>query len=156
MIAKGRNASNARHIARSVVRDGSDQFTSAQRNQIINRYFELINTLDEFPEDVVSNRVYGDMGKLLKNSDEFNAGFIKGMYHQLEFMDELRQAGRTIESLEKGFSFNKLNAEEGDKAIQRFVDIIADGERHFEVKSFSTYSGGNVTAVTNGLKKELG
>ena len=151
MIKHGRNPTNVRGVMRDIVRcDLCDPvLTNADKNRLINKYFTVLNDVDNLPVDAVSNRLWGDLGKYAGHPN-----FMRGSFNQLEFMDDLKNARITVESLEKGFGFKKtVNGVDGH--VQRYVDIIADG-RHFEVKNFIAYSTKNTKAVTEGLEKELG
>ena len=89
MISRGRNAANARHIARSIIRDSGRALNAAQKNQVINRYFELIKSLDDLPDAAVRQRFFGDLGKLMFSNGQVNTGFIRGTYQHLEIIDDL-------------------------------------------------------------------
>ncbi|WP_459924935.1 hypothetical protein [Desulfatiferula olefinivorans] len=88
------------------------------------------------------------MGKLLFNeaTSSYNTGFIKGLFHQLDFLDDLRDAEKNVEALEKSVSLANT---------QRYVDVVADGGRKFELKNYSHYTGDNIKNVIKGLDKEL-
>jgi hypothetical protein len=109
----------------------------------------MVANLDSLPVATVGNRLWGDLGKYIGNS-----GFLRGSFHQLEVMTELRAAGIPIESLEEGFSFSK-QIDDIEKNIWRYIDIKAGG-RHFEVKNFKNYGPDRVKDVTKGLDKEIG
>ena len=101
---------------------------------------------DDFSEGAVSNQLYGNTGKLVKYEDEFNAGFINGMYQQLEIMDELREVGIVVSNLVKGIG----HTVENQKRVQSLIDIIADSRR-FDSRNFANYFGASRAAVVNGL-----
>jgi hypothetical protein len=146
MLREGRTNNNVRHIARAIAK--TDGLSDAVKMDMINRYFKLIGDLDSLEGGVdIGRHLYGDMGKLLYNSatKSYNTGFIKGMFHQLEFVEDLLHNGSKIEKIEKGI--------ETDKILRR-TDIIADGRR-FELKNFAHYTGDNVKAVKEGIEKDL-
>ena len=89
------------------------------------------------------------MGKLLFNpaTNSYNTGFIKGLFHQLEFLEDLRGANKSIEALEKSIT-------KAEGAVQRFVDVVADGRR-FELKNFTHYGKVNQDAIVGSLQKEI-
>jgi hypothetical protein len=146
MILNGRNSTNVRTVMRDIVRQPG--LSDAQKNRFINNYFKMVSDLHDSANAVnVGNRFWGDLGKWIGNP-----GFLRGTYHTLDFMDDLKDANITIQSLEKGFNYRKI---EGEDLVQRYVDIIADN-RKFELKNFTHYHGGNISSVTQGLEKELG
>src|SRR5690606_31129336 len=101
--------------------------------------------IDQLPIQI-GNQLWGDLGKYLGNP-----GFIRGAFHQLDFINDLRTARKTVESIEEGFGFIK-----DSQNVKRRIDVVADSGRHFEVKNFSNYGKANVDTVINGLEKELG
>ena len=76
----------------------------------------------------------------------YNTGFIKGIFHQLEFLEDLRDAGKSVEAIEKGITTVK---------VIRLLDIVADAGRKFELKNFVYYTGDNIKAVKKGLGKDI-
>jgi hypothetical protein len=146
MLCRERTKKNARNIVRTIAE--LKDLNNVDKVDKINRYFTLIANLDKYHGKAeISGRLFGDLGKVNYNTkvDDWNLGFVKGVFHQLDFMEDLRFADVTVTSVEKGIAAG---------GEQRFVDVIAAGRR-FECKNYKVYASSNITNVKNSLWKEL-
>jgi hypothetical protein len=158
LIAKGRSAKNVRNIIRNIVKEAPGSLNEVAKQQVIDKYLKLINELDTFPVEVVGKRMWGDTGKVIHmGGGNYNAGFIKGQFEQLEVLDELVKAGKNKNkfSLEKGDAIDM-----GDgTTVLRYTDIkyeYATGKfSFFETKNFTHYSGDNISNAVKGMEKEV-
>lgn len=131
---------------------------TATRNFIINDYLHKLNRLaTDYPDLFVSGRLWGDVGKYMHHTQ--SSGFIRGMYHQLDFMEDLRKADIPIAALEEGIGFT----DEAGNGVRRYIDIRAAADdaaeglpRRFETKSLSNYGLKNTENVVDGLRKDIG